>query len=108
MEKDITPLAINKQLRPYTHRSRWRYQTPWGIGMILARIEAKMAEARPGRLRRYWHRRQRDAINHIRRRLARALPKIAKWDADTRKREESFLEALEHLRKKVGYDNQLS
>ena len=108
MEKNITPLAINKQLRLFAHRSRWRFRSPWGMGMILACIEAKMAEARPGRLRRYWYRRQRDAITHIRRRLAAALPRIAAWDTDTRKGKESFLEALEHLRKKVGDGNPLS
>jgi hypothetical protein len=72
------------------------------MGIVLCSIDGKIVQARPGRLRRYWSRKRLDAIDHIRRCIALTSPKIDSWDAETRKLNESFLKALEGLRKKIG------
>lgn len=101
LEKKITPLFDGRH-RFHWRRPQWRFRTVWGAGIILVRIESKLAQARPGHLRRYWSRKRLDAMTHIRQRIALAMPKIELWDAETRKRQAPFLEQLKALQHKIG------
>ena len=101
MEKNITPLFGGRN-RLGWRRSQWGFRTIWGLGIILSRIETRIAQARPGRLRRHWSRKHLDAIGHIQRRVALLSATTDLWDAETRRRKEPFLMQLESLQKKIS------